>query len=95
MEDLTLTFKPKINDYSRKLVENNYNSIRVENRLINYGKLYEEKNKSKRQIINEDNNKTEENKEIKKININKKNKRKKALTPINNLNYVIFFIILS
>ena len=85
---MTLTFKPKINDYSRKLVENNYNGIKVENRLMNYGKLYEEKNKSKRKIINEDNNKTEENKEIKKININKKNKRKKVLTPINNLNYV-------
>ena len=65
---MTLTFKPKINDYSRKLVENNYNGIKVENRLLNYGKLYEEKNKSKRKIINEDNNKTEENKEIKKIN---------------------------
>ena len=88
IEDLTLTFKPKINDYSRKLVENNYNGIKVENRLMNYGKLYEEKNKSKRKIINEDNNKTEENKEIKKINIIKKNKRKKTLTPINNLNYV-------
>ena len=85
---MTLTFKPKINDYSRKLVENNYNGIKVENRLMNYGKLYEEKNKSKRKIINEDNNKTEENKEIKKINIIKKKKRKKALTPINNLNYV-------
>ena len=85
---MTLTFKPKINDYSRKLVENNYNGIKVENRLMNYGKLYEEKNKSKRKIINEDNNKTEENKEIKKINSIKKNKRKKALTSINNLNYI-------
>ena len=74
---MTLTFKPKINDYSRKLVENNYNGIKVENRLMNYGKLYEEKNKSKRKIINEDNNKTEENKEIKKLISLKRKKEKK------------------
>ena len=88
LEDLKLTFKPKINDYSRKLAEKNYNGIKVENRLANYGKLYEERNKSKQKIINDENNKTESNKENKKIIILKKNKRKKNLTPINNLNYI-------
>ena len=85
---MKLTFKPKINDYSRKLAEKNYNGIKVENRLANYGKLYEERNKSKQKIINDENNKTESNKENKKIIILKKNKRKKNLTPINNLNYI-------
>ena len=88
LEDLKYTFKPKINDYSRKLVENNYNGIKIENRLINYGKLYEERNKSKQKIINDENNKTEPNIENKNITILKKNKRKKNLTPINNLNYI-------
>ena len=88
LEDLKYTFKPKINDYSRKLVENNYNGIKIENRLINYGKLYEERNKSKQKIINDDINKTESNNENKNITIIKKNKRKKNLTPINNLNYI-------
>ena len=88
LEDLKYTFKPKINDYSRKLVENNYNGIKIENRLINYGKLYEERNKSKQKIINDENNKTEPNIENKNITILKKNKRIKNLTPINNLNYL-------
>ena len=88
LEDLKYTFKPKINDYSRKLVENNYNGIKIENRLINYGKLYEERNKSKQKIINDENNKTEPNIENKNITILKKNKRIKNLTPINNLNYI-------
>ena len=88
LEDLKYTFKPKINDYSRKLVENNYNGIKIENRLINYGKLYEERNKSKQKIIDDENNKTEPNIENKNITILKKNKRKKNLTPINNLNYI-------
>ena len=85
---MKLTFKPKINDYSRKLVENNYNGIKIENRLINYGKLYKERNKSKQKFINDENNKTESKKENKNISILKKNKRKKNLTPINNLNYI-------
>ena len=88
LEDLKYTFKPKINDYSRKLVEKNYNGIKIENRLINYGKLYEERNKSKQKIINDENNKTEPNIENKNITILKKNKRIKNLTPINNLNYI-------
>ena len=88
LEDLKYTFKPKINDYSRKLVENNYNGIKIEIRLINYGKLYEERNKSKQKIINDENNKTEPNIENKNITILKKNKRKKNFTPINNLNYI-------
>ena len=88
LEDLKYTFKPKINDYSRKLVENNYNGIKIENRLINYGKLYEERNKSKQKIIDDENNKTEPNIENKNITILKKNKRIKNLTPINNLNYI-------
>ena len=88
LEDLKYTFKPKINDYSRKLVENNYNGIKIENRLINYGKLYEERNKSKQKIINDENNKTEPNIENKNITILKKDKRIKNLTPINNLNYI-------
>ena len=88
LEDLKYTFKPKINDYSRKLVENNYNGIKIENRLINYGKLYEERNKSKQKIINDENNKTEPNIENKNITILKKNKRIKNLTPMNNLNYI-------
>ena len=88
LEDLKYTFKPKINDYSRKLVENNYNGIKIENRLINYGKLYEERNKSKQKIINDENNKNEPNIENKNITILKKNKRIKNLTPINNLNYI-------
>ena len=85
---MKLTFKPKINDYSRKLVENNYNGIKIENRLINYGKLYKERNKSKQKFINDENNKIETKKENKNISILKKNKRKKNLTPINNLNYI-------
>ena len=88
LEDLKYTFKPKINDYSRKLVENNYNGIKIENRLINYGKLYEERNKSKQKIIDDENNKTEPNIENKNITILKKDKRIKNLTPINNLNYI-------
>ena len=88
LEDLKYTFKPKINDYSRKLVEKNYNGIKIENRLINYGKLYEERNKSKQKIIDDENNKTEPNIENKNITILKKNKRIKNLTPINNLNYI-------
>ena len=86
LEDLKLTFKPKINDYSRKLVENNYNGIKIENRLINFGKIYENKNKSQQNIKNET-NKIFTKKDV--TNIEKqKNKKRKNLTPINNLNYI-------
>ena len=86
LEDLKLTFKPKINDYSRKLVENNYNGIKIENRLINYGKIYENKNKSQQNIKNET-NKIFTKKDV--TNMEKqKNKKRKNLTPINNLNYI-------
>ena len=54
LEDLKLTFKPKINEYSKKLVEDSYNGIKIENRLINFGKIYSEKNR-KKQNINNDN----------------------------------------
>ena len=86
LEDLKLTFKPKINDYSRKLVENNYNGIKIENRLINFGKIYENKNKSQQNIKNET-NKIFTKKDV--TNMEKqKNKKRKNLTPINNLNYI-------
>ena len=86
LEDLKLTFKPKINDYSRKLVENNYNGIKIENRLINFGKIYENKNKSQQNIKNET-NKIFTKKDV--TNIEKqKNKKRKNLTPINNLGCV-------
>ena len=51
---MKLTFKPKINEYSRKLAENNYNGQKAENRLINLGKTYKDKFRSN-QNINEDN----------------------------------------
>ena len=54
LEDLKLTFKPNINEYSKKLVEDSYNGIKIENRLINFGKIYSEKNR-KKQNINNDN----------------------------------------
>ena len=83
---MKLTFKPKINDYSRKLVEKNYNGIKIENRLINFGKIYENKNKSQQNIKNET-NKIFTKKDV--TNIEKqKNKKRKNLTPINNLNYI-------
>ena len=86
LEDLKLTFKPKINDYSRKLVENNYNGIKIENRLINFGKIYENKNKSQQNIKNET-NKIFTKKDV--TNMEKqKNKKRKNLTPINNLNCI-------
>ena len=86
LEDLKLTFKPKINDYSRKLVENNYNGIKIENRLINFGKIYENKNKSQQNIKNET-NKIFTKKDV--TNMEKqKTKKRKNLTPINNLNYI-------
>ena len=86
LEDLKLTFKPKINDYSRKLVENNYNGIKIENRLINFGKIYENKNKSQQNIKNET-NKIFTKKDV--TNMEKqKNKKRKNLSPINNLNYI-------
>ena len=89
LEDMKLTFKPKINEYSRKLVGNNYDGIKIENRLINFGKIYEAKNKSKQSIVNDDNNnKSDSKKETLNINKIKKIKRKKNLTPINNLNYI-------
>ena len=86
LEDLKLTFKPKINDYSRKLVENNYNGIKIENRLINFGKIYENKNKSQQNIKNET-NKIFTKKDVTNMK-KKKNKKRKNLTPINNLNYI-------
>ena len=52
LEDLKLTFKPKINEYSKKLVEDSYNGIKIENRLINFGKIYSEKNRKKQNINN-------------------------------------------
>ena len=88
LEDIKLTFKPKINKYSRKLVGNNYDGIKIENRLINFGKIYEAKNKSKQNIVSEDNNKSDSKKKTLNINNIKKIKRKKNLTPINNLNYI-------
>ena len=78
LEDLKLTFEPKINEYSRKLVGDNYNGLKIENRLINFGKYYDDKKKSK-QNISEDN--------INKENIKTKT-RKKNLTPVNNLNFI-------
>ena len=86
LEDLKLTFKPKINDYSRKLVENNYNGIKIENRLINFGKIYENKNKSQQNIKNET-NKIFTKKDVNNME-KQKNKKRKNLTPINNLNYI-------
>ena len=88
LEDMKLTFKPKINEYSRKLVGNNYNGIKIENRLINLGKIYKAKNKSKQNNVNDDINKSDSNNPTLNINNIKKIKRKKNLTPINNLNYI-------
>ena len=89
LEDLKLTFKPKINEYSRKLVGDNYNGIKVENRLINFGKIYNEKNKSKQNIKDDGINTSNLNKHIKNLSDNiRTKKRKKNLTPINNLNYI-------
>ena len=71
LEDLKLTFKPKINEYSKKLVENGYNGIKIENRLINFGKIYSEN--KKKQNINNDNvkrNLTPINKNKSKIKYN-------------------------
>ena len=90
-EDLKLTFKPQINEYSRKLVENNYKGIKIENRLINYGKMYKERNKSKENIIDKNSNNninksytTRENNETKI-----KHKRIRTnITPDKNLNYL-------
>ena len=85
---MKLTFKPKINEYSRKLAENNYNGQKAENRLINLGKTYKDKFRSN-QNINEDNiNTTYLNKENKNFNTIQTKNKKKNLTPLNNLNYI-------
>ena len=90
LEDLKLTFKPKINEYSRKLVGDDYNGIKIENRLLNFGKIYSEKNRSKQNINdnNDVNNKTNLKIEYKQLNDIQTIKRKKNLTPVNNINYI-------
>ena len=88
LEDLKLTFKPKINEYSRKLVGDNYNGLKIENRLINFGKYYHDKKKSKQNISEDNINKENGNGGNKNLNDIKTKARKKNLTPVNNLNYI-------
>ena len=85
---MKLTFKPKINEYSRKLAENNYNGQKVENRLINFGKTYKDKYRRNQNISEGNINTSYLNKENKNFNNIQTKKKKKNLTPLNNLNYI-------
>ena len=72
LEDLKLTFKPKINEYSRKLIKDSYK----------FGKINSEKNRnqSKQNIKINNDNEFNTKKETKKYERN--------LTPINKINYL-------
>ena len=72
LEDLKLTFKPKINEYSRKLIKDSYK----------FGKINSEKNRnqSKQNIKINNDNEINTKKETKKYERN--------LTLINNINYL-------
>ena len=69
LEDLKLTFKPKINEYSRKLIKDSYK----------FGKINSEKNRnqSKQNIKINNDNEFNTKKETKKYERN--------LTPINTI----------